>query len=128
MDKVRVDKWLWATRFYKTRAMATAAINGGHIHLNGQRIKPSRVASVGDEISITKAPYTFIVGVKILLDKRGSASIAQTLYEETPASQKQREEIRQQLRLQAANNPTPSKRPDKQQRRKIIRFKNINEV
>lgn len=128
MDKVRIDKWLWAARFYKTRSTATEAINGGHVHLNGQRIKPSRTVSAGDEISITKAPYTFVIEVKTLSEKRGSASIAQTLYEETPGSQAKREALRQQLRLQAANSPSPKKRPDKQQRRKIIRFKNINEV
>jgi len=128
VDKVRIDKWLWAARFYKTRAMATEAINGGHVHLNGQRIKPSRTVSTGDEISITKAPYTFVIEVKMLSEKRGSASIAQTLYEETPDSQAKREALRQEQRLQAANSPSPKKRPDKQQRRKIIRFKNINEV
>ena len=128
MDNVRVDKWLWAARFYKTRAMATEAINGGHVQLNGQRIKPSRIVSVGDEISITKAPYTFVIHVKALSSKRGSATIAQGLYEETQASQLQRETLKQQHKLHAANNPSPRKRPDKQQRRKIIRFKNINEV
>ena len=128
MDKVRIDKWLWAARFYKTRAMATEAINGGHVHLNGQRIKPARIVSTGDEITITKAPYTFIIHVKALSGKRGSATIAQTLYEETQDSQAQREALRQQQRLHALNNPSPKKRPDKQQRRKIIRFKNINEV
>ena len=128
MDKVRIDKWLWAARFYKTRAMATEAINGGHVHLNGQRIKPAREVSVGDKISITKVPYTFVIHVKALSVKRGSAAIAQTLYKETPASQLQREALRQQQRLHAANSPSPKKRPDKQQRRKIIRFKNINEV
>ena len=128
MDKVRIDKWLWAARFYKTRSMATEAINGGHVRLNGQRIKPSRTLSSGDEISITKAPYTFIIHVTALSEKRGSASVAQTLYEETQDSQAKREALRQQLRLQAASSPSPRKRPDKQQRRKIIRFKNINEV
>lgn len=128
MDNIRIDKWLWAARFYKTRAMATEAINGGHVHLNGQRIKPARIVSVGDEITITKSPYTYIIQVKALSAKRGSASIAQTLYEETQASQLKREALRQQQKLYAANNPSPKKRPDKQQRRKIIRFKNINEV
>lgn len=128
VDKVRIDKWLWAARFYKTRAMATEAINGGHVHLNGQRIKPSRTVMVGDEISITRPPYTFDIQVKALSEKRGPATIALTLYDENQQSKDKRESLRQQLRLQAANNPSPQKRPDKQQRRKIIRFKNINEV
>jgi ribosome-associated heat shock protein Hsp15 len=128
VDKLRLDKWLWAARFYKKRSMATEAINGGHVHLNGQRIKPSRIVNVGDEVTITKSPYTFVVHVKALSDKRGAATLAQQLYEETIDSQEKRDMLRQQLRLQAAANPSPRKRPDKQQRRRIIRFKNINEV
>lgn len=126
--KVRIDKWLWAARFFKTRAMATEAINGGHVHVNGQRIKPSRPVSVGDEVVVTKPPYTFVVEVMALSEKRGPAAKAKLLYQETGQSQLKRETLREQIRLQAANNPSPRKRPDKQQRRKIIRFKNINEV
>jgi ribosome-associated heat shock protein Hsp15 len=128
VNKVRIDKWLWAARFYKTRAMATDAINGGHVHVNGQRTKPARMVVMGDKVSITKPPYTFEIKIVALSDKRGSASVAQTLYEESTDSQEKREVIRQQMKLQAANSPSPRKRPDKQQRRKIIRFKNINDV
>lgn len=126
--KVRIDKWLWAARFFKTRAMATEAINGGHVHVNGQRIKPARTVNVGDEVVITRPPYTFVVEVIALSEKRGPAAQARLLYQETEQSQQKRETLREQMRLQAANNPSPRKRPDKQQRRKIIRFKNINEV
>ena len=127
-NKVRIDKWLWAARFFKTRALATEAINGGHVHVNGQRIKPARTINVGDEVVITRPPYTFVVDVKVLSEKRGPAAQARLLYQETEQSQQKRETLREQMRLQAANNPSPRKRPDKQQRRKIIRFKNINEV
>ena len=126
--KVRIDKWLWAARFFKTRAMATEAINGGHVHVNGQRIKPSRPLSIGDELTVTKPPYTFIIEVIDLSEKRGPASKAMLLYQETEQSQLKRETLREQIKLQAANSPAPRRRPDKQQRRKIIRFKNINEV
>ena len=126
--KVRIDKWLWAARFFKTRAMATEAINGGHVHVNGQRIKPSRPLSIGDELTVTKPPYTFIIEVIDLSEKRGPASKARLLYQETEQSQLKRETLREQIKLQAANSPAPRRRPDKQQRRKIIRFKNINEV
>jgi ribosome-associated heat shock protein Hsp15 len=126
--KVRIDKWLWAARFFKTRAMATEAINGGHVHVNGQRIKPARSLSIGDEVTITKPPYTFIVEVMDLSEKRGPAAKARLLYQETEQSQIKRETLREQIKLQAANAPAPRRRPDKQQRRKIIRFKNINEV
>lgn len=126
--RVRLDKWLWAARFFKTRAMATEAINGGHVHVNGQRIKPARTINVGDEVTVTRPPYTFVVEVTGLSEKRGPAAKAKLLYEETEQSQLKRETLREQIRLQVANNPSPRKRPDKQQRRKIIRFKNINEV
>lgn len=127
-EKVRVDKWLWAARFFKTRAMATEAINGGHVHVNGQRIKPARSISIGDKVTVTKPPYTFDVEVTGLSEKRGPAAQARLLYQETEKSLQKREMLREQIKLQAANSPSPTRRPDKQQRRKIIRFKNINEV
>ncbi|MEJ2141516.1 MAG: S4 domain-containing protein [Gammaproteobacteria bacterium] len=128
LTKVRIDKWLWAARFFKTRVLATEAINGGHVHVNSQRIKPARTINIGDEVVITRPPYTYVVEVLALSEKRGPAAQARLLYQETEQSQQKRELLREQIRLQAANNPSPSKRPDKQQRRKIIRFKNINEV
>jgi len=121
-DKVRLDKWLWAARFFKTRGLATDAINGGHVHLNGTRVKPSRGVKIGDELRIQKGMVEFVVHILILSDRRGPASVAQTLYEETEVSQSKREAEGEQRRLLANAAGGPVKRPDKRARRKIIRF------
>jgi len=125
-SKVRLDKWLWAARFFKTRALATEAINGGHVHLNGSRPKPSRPLLVGDELTIRRGQDEYKVVVRELSQKRGPATVAQQLYEESEESLLRREELREQRRLQAAAAPHPAKRPDKKGRRKIIRFINKN--
>ncbi|MCW8828001.1 MAG: S4 domain-containing protein [Gammaproteobacteria bacterium] len=122
--KVRLDKWLWAARFFKTRALATEAINGGHVHLNGSRPKPSRPLQVGDELVIRKGQEEFRLTVRELSARRGPASVAQLLYEEHEESRQKREALREQRRLEAAAAPQPSRRPDKKGRRKIIRFIN----
>lgn len=126
MEKLRIDKWLWATRFYKTRAVATEAVSGGHVHVEGARVKPSREIKVGDRLVINKSPYTFEIIVLGLQARRGPAKVAQTLYEETEASLQKREEITAQRRVERASNPAPSRRPDKRDRRRIIRFVNKN--
>jgi len=126
-NKVRLDKWLWAARFFKTRALATEAINGGHVHLNGHRPKPSRTLQPGDELAIRKGQEAFQVVVRELSQKRGPASVAQQLYEETEESRQRREQLSEQRRLQAAAGPRPAKRPDKKGRRQIIRFINKND-
>lgn len=121
-DKVRLDKWLWAARFFKTRGLATEAINGGHVHLNGHRPKPSRTIAPGDVLIIRRGQDEYIVTVRELSDKRGPASVAQQLYEESEESRTERERRAEQRRLQAAAEPRPAKRPDKKGRRQIIRF------
>lgn len=123
-EKVRLDKWLWAARFFKTRARATEAITGGHVHLNGLRPKPARPVQEGDELVIRKGQEEFRITVRALSGKRGPASVAQQLYEESEESRQRREALREQRRLQAAAAPQPSRRPDKKGRRKIIRFIN----
>jgi len=123
-EKVRLDKWLWAARFFKTRALATEAINGGHVHLNGQRPKPSRPLQAGDELVIRKGQEEFHIIVRELSAKRGPATVAQQLYEETSESRESREALREQRRLERAAAPKPARRPDKKGRRKIIRFIN----
>lgn len=126
MDKLRIDKWLWAARFYKTRALANEAVVGGHVHLNGSRVKPSREIKAGDQLGITKSPYTFDITILALAAKRGSASLAQGLYAESAESRQQREALEAQRRIEKAANPAPDKRPDKRDRRRIIRFVNKN--
>ena len=121
-DKVRLDKWLWAARFFKTRALATEAINGGHVHLNGSRPKPSRTLAVGDELTVRKGQDTFEIKVLQLSDKRGPATVARELYEEDEKSRNRREEQSEQRRLEAAAMPHQQRRPDKKGRRQIIRF------
>lgn len=120
---IRIDRWLWAARFFKTRGLASEAVKGGHVWLNGMRAKSSKLVHIGDEISIQKEQQAFVLLVIGLAEKRGSATLAQTLYEETPESIKQREVLAEQRKLNAANAPSPDKRPDKRDRRKIIRFK-----
>lgn len=124
--KTRLDKWLWASRFYKTRHLAAEAINGGHVHYNGHRVKPSRVIQVADRLTIHKTPFTFEITVKGLSIRRGPAKEAQLLYTENEESIKKRETLAAQRKLDAAQFPHAERRPDKRDRRRIIRFKNIN--
>jgi ribosome-associated heat shock protein Hsp15 len=122
-DKVRIDKWLWAARFFKTRSMAAQAVSGGKVHVNGARIKPARPVQPGEELRIRRGEQEFTVIVQAVSDKRGPAREAQQLYEETEASIHQRENIREQKRLEAADKMYgPMKRPDKRARRKIRKF------
>ena len=125
-EKVRLDKWLWAARFFKTRALAHEAINGGHVHLNGHRAKPARGVNVGDSLSIRKGEVEYLVEVLELSARRGPAREAVLLYKESDESIKAREEYAEQRRLLAASGPSPQKRPDKRDRRRIIRFTNRN--
>lgn len=120
IDGVRIDKWLWAARFFKTRGLATEKVNGGHVQLNGENVKPSKPVEIGDELTILREQERFVVTVTGLAEKRGSAAVARTLYEEHEASIAAREEDREQRKLHAATAPT--KRPDKKARRQIIRF------
>lgn len=121
--RIRLDKWLWAARFFKTRALATTAINGGKVHLNGERVKPARAVSEGDVLTITKGIERFEITVLGLSERRGPAATAQQLYEETAASRARREERALQRKLLRRSAPHPDRRPDKKQRRQIIRFK-----
>ena len=123
MDKVRIDKWLWAARFFKTRSMAAQAVAGGKVHLNDARIKPARLIQPGDELRIRRGELEFMVTVLALLDKRRPAKEAQLLYEESEESIAQREQYKEKKRLEAANRMYgPMKRPDKKARRQIRSF------
>ena len=125
MNEVRIDKWLWAARFFKTRQLASEAVNGGKVHVNGQRCKPGKDIKIGDEVTITKEQYLWKIQVTDLNKQRGPASAAAMLYAEDQASAtlraQQIENRKQQLALQH-----PSERehkPNKKQRRQIHRFK-----
>lgn len=120
-ESQRLDKWLWSARFYKTRSLAVEAINGGHVHVNGQRIKPAKTIQVGDMIEITKQQYHWRLEVQALAQRRGPAVEARQLYLENADSIQQREALRAEKKL---ISPAPTKRPDKRQRRRIIRFIN----
>src|SRR5881628_2915534 len=90
-DRVRLDKWLWAARFFKTRALASEAIAGGKVQVNGDRAKRARPLQVGDEVRVRQGPYEFLVVVRALSGRRGSAAVAAGLYDERPESRAARE-------------------------------------
>lgn len=121
-EKIRFDKWLWAARFFKTRSMASQAVTGGKVHVNGQRIKPARTVQIGDELRITKNEVTFIVKVLALSGYRRPAVEARLLYEESPESIKTREEESEIRRMTHAGHTAPAGRPGKRDRRKIREF------
>jgi len=119
----RLDKWLWAARFFKTRSKAREAISGGKVHLNGYRVKPGRALKPGDSLRIQRGEQEYVIDVVELSTRRGPATIAQTLYQETEESRNQREQIATQRKLEHEQNATRERRPDKRQRRRIVRFK-----
>ncbi len=121
-EKVRIDKWLWAARFFKTRSLASKAVSGGHVHVNGSRVKPARVVLVGDRLHIRRGVIEFEVMVLELSGRRGPAIKAQTLYKETDESIERREQETLERRLQRPAGSLPARRPDKRDRRKIRKF------
>ncbi|MGE6382960.1 ribosome-associated heat shock protein Hsp15 [Shewanella baltica] len=122
---IRLDKWLWAARFYKTRAIAKEMINGGKVHYNGQRAKSSRNAEIGAVLKIRQGYDDKEIVIKKLSQLRQSGAIAQELYEETATSLAKRAMNAEQRRLNMLNNPIPDQKPDKKQRRQLMRFKDL---
>jgi ribosome-associated heat shock protein Hsp15 len=120
-EDIRLDRWLWAARFFKTRSVAQQAIAGGHVHLNGQRVKAARAVRPGDRLEITRGEERFEIHVLALAARRGPATVARALYEETDASAAARAAA-QQLRRDIAGSRPPAARPDKRDRRRLIRF------
>ncbi len=122
-DQVRIDKWLWAARFFKTRSLAAKAVAGGKVHLNHQRVKAAKGVKVGDCLAIRRQHVEWVIDVKGLADKRGPAVFAQTLYAEQPESIQNREQARESRKFANASClQKPQQRPSKKDRRLIREF------
>jgi ribosome-associated heat shock protein Hsp15 len=122
--RVRLDKWLWAARFFKTRALAVDAIAGGKILVSGDRVKPAKLIQAGDEVRVRLGPYEHSVIVRAVSERRGPATVAATLYEETDASRSAREKLAEQLRMAPPAFVYEDKgRPTKRDRRELDRFR-----
>ncbi|HMA23131.1 MAG: RNA-binding S4 domain-containing protein [Gemmatimonas sp.] len=122
-DRVRLDKWLWAARFFKTRSLATDAVGGGKVEVNGERAKPAKAVKPGDEIRLRLGPYEHVLIIRQLSERRGPASAAQALYEETQASRDARERLAAQLKMAPAAFVYEEKgRPTKKDRRDLSRL------
>jgi len=121
--RVRLDKWLWAARFFKTRSLAVEAIEGGKVQVGGERVKRAKLVQAGDELRIRLGPYEHEVVVRDVSDRRGPASVAATLYEETEASRVARERLALQLKATAASFAYGEGKPSKKDRREIERFR-----
>jgi ribosome-associated heat shock protein Hsp15 len=119
MEQVRIDKWLWAARFFKTRGLATEAVAGGHVQVNGERVKPAKDVRAGDTVELRVGTVPWTVVVAGIADKRGPASVARTLYEETEASRAERERLAAEHRLARPLGADLGPRPTKQDRRRL---------
>lgn len=128
LERVRLDRWLWAARFFKSRAMAKSAVEGGKVEIDGQRAKPAKEIAVGQRILVRRGEELFDVEVIALADKRGSASIAVTLYAETTASQEQRAADVARRKMERAGLKVPEKRPEKRARRALAKMKQANDT
>ncbi|MCE1184694.1 MAG: RNA-binding S4 domain-containing protein [Zoogloea sp.] len=122
-DRTRLDKWLWAARFYKHRSLATEAVEGGKVQLNGIRVKPAKDVKIGDRVEIQLAEARFVLTVTGIAEKRGSASVAQGLYTETEESRSAREAQREERRFVTTPGDDLHGRPTKRDRRLIGRVK-----
>ena len=119
MERVRVDKWLWAARFFKTRSAATEAVLAGHVHVNGSRVKPAREVAAGDRLDVRVGQRRWTVVVTGVAERRGSSSVAATLYEETAESMADRERHVAERRLSRPLGADLGARPTKQDRRRL---------
>jgi ribosome-associated heat shock protein Hsp15 len=126
MNGVRIDRWLWAARFFKTRSLAKAAVEGGKVHLQSSRVKPSKEVRTGQTLEIRRGDTLQVVVIQQLSEQRGSAEIAQTLYTETPESIEQREARKSVRRMERAGLNIPSSKPDKKDRRALAQLKDLD--
>lgn len=122
-EGVRLDKWLWAARFYKTRAIAREMIEGGKVHYNGQRSKPSKLVELEAELTLRQGNDERTVIITAISDQRRPATEAQGLYAETAASIEKREKLALARKMNALSMPHPDRRPDKKERRDLMKFK-----
>jgi len=122
-NRLRIDRWLWCTRLFKSRTLAAEAVNGGKVHVNGRRVKAAHAIGVGDQVSITRPGFVFECEVLKLPDRRGSAPLAQACYAETEAARAAREKHGEQQRLASAFAPRSLERPDKHARRELRRLR-----
>jgi ribosome-associated heat shock protein Hsp15 len=118
-DRVRVDRWLWAARFFKTRALSAAAVAGGKVHVNGTRAKPAKQLQVGDELRVRVGPYEWLVTVRALSQRRGPPKDAQLLYDESPEGRGARERLAEAHRIAPTPTYQGKGRPTKKDRRKL---------
>ncbi|HSQ11619.1 MAG TPA: S4 domain-containing protein [Candidatus Deferrimicrobium sp.] len=121
-EPIRIDKWLWAARFFKTRSLAAEAVSGGKVEINGERAKPSRIVRAGDKLCVRRGLYEWIVVVKKVSHGRGPVPQAQSIYDETEESTQQRRAMAAQLKLERPAEFTAPGRPTKRDRRAISRF------
>ena len=126
MSGIRIDRWLWAARFFKTRSLAKAAVEGGKVHLESSRVKPSKEVQVGQQLEIRRGDTFQVVIIETLSEQRGSATVAQTLYTETPESIEQREVRKSVRRMERAGLNIPSSKPDKKNRRALAQLKDLD--
>jgi ribosome-associated heat shock protein Hsp15 len=122
-EGIRLDKWLWAARFYKTRALAREMVEGGKVHYNGQRSKPSKLVELNAELTLRQGNDERTVVITAVTDQRRPASEAQELYAETAASIEKREKTALARKMNALTMPHPDRRPDKKERRDLMKFK-----
>lgn len=123
-ESCRIDKWLWTSRFFKTRSLASHAVNGGKVHLNQQRVKAGRMIKVGDSLSIQKDADFYEIVITAINKTRRPAKEAVLTYEESEQSRLKRERERDIKKLASASRPTPQRKPDKRERQQLRRFKN----
>jgi ribosome-associated heat shock protein Hsp15 len=122
-EKIRIDKWLWAARFFKTRSLAVEAVSGGKVHLNGKRAKPSHRIGIGDNLTIRRGQFEYEIIIDGLSKQRRSAPEASLLYQESEGSKAKRQTLAMQLREERENHgPVSRGRPSKRDRRQIIEF------
>ena len=124
---VRIDRWLWAARFFKTRSLAKTAIEGGKVHVDGQRIKPAKEVRVGQTLTVRRGQQQLTVVVTALSEQRGPAKVAQELYSETDDTIETREALSPRRRMERAGLQVPANRPSKKDRRDLRRLKDLDD-